>query len=127
MILVRFWTRAHTELLSGNPFLLVDIRWTMCAEPEWSPTPRLLQMKRLEGQSFGFHLRMDGTSRGFEVREVEPWSPAAHSGLREGDRVLEVNEEYVDNVDFHTASVFDSTTREELRSLVTYNFLFLRP
>uniref|UniRef100_A0A3P8UNM8 PDZ domain-containing protein n=1 Tax=Cynoglossus semilaevis TaxID=244447 RepID=A0A3P8UNM8_CYNSE len=70
-----------------------------------SLVPKLCYLKRMEGQSFGFYMRVDQTHHSFEVRGVERWSPAECSGLKDGDRLLEVNEEYVADKDFYTVSV----------------------
>lgn len=77
----------------------------LCAGPGPSPSPRTCHLKRLQGQNFGFCLRAEGSSRALEVQTVEPCSPAELSGLRDGDRVLEVNEEFVDKTHFHKVGV----------------------
>uniref|UniRef100_G3NMS9 PDZ domain-containing protein n=1 Tax=Gasterosteus aculeatus aculeatus TaxID=481459 RepID=G3NMS9_GASAC len=68
-------------------------------EPQ-SPRPTLCHLRRLEGQSFGFLLRAHRGGQRCEVGGVAAWSPAGRGGLRDGDRVLEVNEERAHSEDF---------------------------
>lgn len=44
---------------------------------------------------------------------MEPWSPARLGGLREADRVLEVNEDFVDKMDIGRVGVQDSLSSSE--------------
>ncbi|KAM8902752.1 Na(+)/H(+) exchange regulatory cofactor NHE-RF4-like isoform 2-T2 [Spinachia spinachia] len=78
-----------------NPALVIT------DDPEsQSPRPTLCHLKRLEGQSFGFFLRAPHGGQRCEVSGVAAWSPAERGGLRDGDRVLEVNEQWADSGDF---------------------------
>lgn len=72
----------------------------MSTEPD--AHPRLCVLKREEGQGFGFYLSKDTGCRGHVVRQVEPWSSAERGGLKKGDRVLEVNEDFVDDKEHST-------------------------
>ncbi|MGH0186297.1 UNVERIFIED_CONTAM: hypothetical protein FKN15_021545 [Acipenser sinensis] len=64
-----------------------------------SPVPRLCRLCRSEGESFGFYLRMELGCAGHVIRQVEPWSVAERSGLRDGDRLLEINGDFVDHME----------------------------
>ncbi|XP_073719288.1 Na(+)/H(+) exchange regulatory cofactor NHE-RF4 isoform X1 [Misgurnus anguillicaudatus] len=81
----------NPKLGIDNPALVIS------DDTEPDVRPRLCALKREHGQCFGFYLSKDAGCRGHVVRQVEPWSCAERGGLREGDRVLEVNEDFVDD------------------------------
>ncbi|KAM3868983.1 NHERF family PDZ scaffold protein 4b [Diretmus argenteus] len=63
-----------------------------------TPSPRLCVLKRDEGESYGFQLRVERGLRGHVIRNVMSWGLAERSGLRDGDRLLEVNNCFVDDM-----------------------------
>lgn len=73
-------------------------KMNLSSEPDLHP--RLCLLKREEGQGFGFCLRKETGCRGHIVHQVAPWSAAERSGLRDGDRILEINEVFVDNQEY---------------------------
>ncbi|KAJ8398729.1 hypothetical protein AAFF_G00419260 [Aldrovandia affinis] len=91
--------------------------------------PRLCLM--IKGDNgYGFHLHGEKGKSGQYIRKVEPASPAEASGLRAGDRVVEVNGENVEKETHHQVVqrikaveletrllVVDRDTDEYLRSL----------
>ncbi|XP_060799850.1 Na(+)/H(+) exchange regulatory cofactor NHE-RF4 isoform X1 [Neoarius graeffei] len=80
-----------------NPALMIS------DDPEPDLCPRLCLLMREEGQGFGFHLRKESGCRGHVVQQVAPWSAAERSGLRDGDHILEINEDFVDNQEYSKA------------------------
>ncbi|TSY98089.1 Na(+)/H(+) exchange regulatory cofactor NHE-RF3 [Bagarius yarrelli] len=63
------------------------------------PLPRVCVLKREEGQSFGFELILEQGRPGHVIRRVQISGVAERSGLRDGDRLLEVNEKFVDDLE----------------------------
>ncbi|XP_063076890.1 Na(+)/H(+) exchange regulatory cofactor NHE-RF2 [Engraulis encrasicolus] len=91
--------------------------------------PRLCLMTKGDN-GYGFHLHGEKGKSGQYIRKVEPDSPAEASGLRAGDRVVEVNGENVERETHHqvvqrikavsgetSLLVVDRETDEYLRSL----------
>ncbi|XP_060911898.1 NHERF family PDZ scaffold protein 4b [Labrus mixtus] len=77
-----------------NPVMVI----TEEADSVSAPSPRLCVLKREEGETYGFHLRVEGGREGHIIRNVVSGGVAERSGLRDGDRLLEVNNCYVDDV-----------------------------
>lgn len=66
----------------------------------WSlDRPRFCLLSKEEGKSFGFHLQQERGRTGHVVCRVEPGTSAQHQGLREGDRILGVNNHVVEHED----------------------------
>ncbi|XP_062289065.1 NHERF family PDZ scaffold protein 4b isoform X1 [Scomber scombrus] len=77
-----------------NPVMVI----TDDADSVSTPSPRLCALKREEGESYGFHLRVERGRHGHIIRNVVSGGVAGRSGLQDGDRLLEVNNCYVDDV-----------------------------
>ncbi|XP_056140321.1 NHERF family PDZ scaffold protein 4b [Lampris incognitus] len=77
-----------------NPAMVI----TDDADLALTPTPRLCVLKRGEGESYGFSLRVEKGCKGHVIREVRSSGAAERSGLRDGDRLLEVNGCFVDDI-----------------------------
>ncbi|XP_078282877.1 Na(+)/H(+) exchange regulatory cofactor NHE-RF3-like [Rhinoraja longicauda] len=60
--------------------------------------PRVCVLSKKNHQVFGFYLRAEKGRQGHLIRQVEPASYAQVAGLCDGDRVLEINGDYVDNL-----------------------------
>ncbi|XP_061079249.1 Na(+)/H(+) exchange regulatory cofactor NHE-RF2-like [Conger conger] len=79
--------------------------------------PRLCVM--LKGENgYGFHLHGEKGKSGQYIRKVEPDSPAEASGLRAGDRVVEVNGESVEKETHHQVVQRIKAVEQETRLLV---------
>ncbi|XP_040829495.1 Na(+)/H(+) exchange regulatory cofactor NHE-RF2 isoform X3 [Ochotona curzoniae] len=59
--------------------------------------PRLCHLHK-GPQGYGFNLHSDKSRPGQYIRSVDPGSPAAHSGLRPQDRLIEVNGQNVEGL-----------------------------
>ncbi|XP_054899530.1 NHERF family PDZ scaffold protein 4b [Poeciliopsis prolifica] len=77
-----------------NPAMVI----TDCTDSVWIPRPRVCVLKREEGETYGFNLRVERDRHGHVIRNVVLGGIAARGGLRDGDRLLEVNNCYVDDV-----------------------------
>ncbi|XP_054853564.1 Na(+)/H(+) exchange regulatory cofactor NHE-RF4 isoform X2 [Eublepharis macularius] len=67
--------------------------------PEGLSQLRFCFLKKEDEESFGFWLRQEVGNSGHLIRQVKPGSLAHRKGLREGDRILEVNGVYVDDME----------------------------
>ncbi|XP_051881881.1 Na(+)/H(+) exchange regulatory cofactor NHE-RF3 isoform X3 [Pristis pectinata] len=63
------------------------------------PQPRVCQLSKKEGGSYGFFLRIEKDVKGHLIRAVVKEGPADRVGLQDGDRVLRVNGVFVDTED----------------------------
>ncbi|XP_038564086.1 PDZ domain containing 3b isoform X1 [Micropterus salmoides] len=77
-----------------NPVMVI----TDDADSMSTPSPHLCVLKREEGESYGFHLRVERGHQGHIIRNVVSGGVAGRSGLKDGDRLLEVNNCFVDDV-----------------------------
>ncbi|XP_043356738.1 Na(+)/H(+) exchange regulatory cofactor NHE-RF4 isoform X2 [Dermochelys coriacea] len=69
------------------------------SDTEDAGKPRFYLLTKGDGESFGFCLRDEVGYKGHIIRQVACGGIAQRRGLQDGDRILEVNGEYVDNME----------------------------
>ncbi|KAJ8351466.1 hypothetical protein SKAU_G00229420 [Synaphobranchus kaupii] len=62
-------------------------------------TPRVINLTRREGQSFGFLLRLELGEEGHLIRSPDKGGLAELAGIKDADRILRVNGIFVDDVE----------------------------
>uniref|UniRef100_K7G1N5 NHERF family PDZ scaffold protein 4 n=1 Tax=Pelodiscus sinensis TaxID=13735 RepID=K7G1N5_PELSI len=84
-----------------NPALCLaeDSGSLLPSDTEGAEAPRFCLLTKGNGESFGFCLHQEVGNPGHIVRQVECGGMAQRRGLQDGDRILEVNGEYVDNME----------------------------
>src|SRR6218665_164162 len=97
------------DLCFISAFLLCSCLWCWCrsivsfsclSTDKLKPLhkPRLCHIKeRGDGKGFGFNLQAEKGKPGQYIGKVDPGSPAEAAGLRDGDRLVEVNGVNVEN------------------------------
>lgn len=68
------------------------------SDSKLTPSPHLCILKREEWESYGFNLRVEQGRQGHIIRNVVSGGVAERSGLQDGDRLLEVNSCFVDDI-----------------------------
>uniref|UniRef100_A0A672YYC6 PDZ domain containing 3b n=1 Tax=Sphaeramia orbicularis TaxID=375764 RepID=A0A672YYC6_9TELE len=81
-----------------NPKEGIDNPVMVTTDDNFKLRPRLCILKRDEHESYGFHLRVEKGRKGHVFRNVVPEGIAERSGLQDGDRLLEINGCFVDDV-----------------------------
>lgn len=98
------WATSFLLSLFCCPALLPDL-WSL-------ERPRFCLLSKEEGRSFGFHLQWKLGWARHVVCRVEPGSSAQRQGLREGDRILAVNNHVVEHEDSEVVRLgWDSPSR----------------
>ena len=60
--------------------------------PDDAPKPRLCHLRKISAfNGYGFNLHAEKGKAGQFIGKVDEGSPAQMAGLREGDRIIEVN------------------------------------
>ncbi|XP_077403633.1 NHERF family PDZ scaffold protein 4b isoform X2 [Vanacampus margaritifer] len=86
----------ETRRFTFNPKEGIDNPLMVMTE-ESTPRPRLCVLRKEEGEAYGFHLRVEWVKQGHIIRKVVSGGIAQRCGLEDGDRLLEVNNVYVED------------------------------